>query len=54
MELNKIIVQVDGVHRKYRAANISLQMLKGIHDLHSQGIPGIFPQNFIPILSGHS
>ncbi|VDK75887.1 unnamed protein product [Litomosoides sigmodontis] len=32
------IYEVDGVHRKYRAANISLQMLKGIHDLHAQGL----------------
>ncbi|VDN03579.1 unnamed protein product [Thelazia callipaeda] len=32
------IYEVDGVYRKYRAANISLQMLKGIYDLHSQGL----------------
>ncbi|VDK84336.1 unnamed protein product, partial [Onchocerca ochengi] len=32
------IYEVKGAHRRYRAANISLQMLKGIYDLHAQGL----------------
>uniref|UniRef100_A0A158Q7B8 Protein kinase domain-containing protein n=1 Tax=Elaeophora elaphi TaxID=1147741 RepID=A0A158Q7B8_9BILA len=32
------IYEVEGMHRKYRAANVSLQMLKGIYDLHAQGL----------------
>ncbi|VDN20026.1 unnamed protein product [Gongylonema pulchrum] len=32
------VFEVEGTYRKYRAARIALQMLKGIYDLHSQGL----------------
>lgn len=44
LSLTELIEQVEGVHRKYRAANISLQMLKGIHDLHAQGIQKMYSE----------